>query len=487
MGFANWSPRAAWQRDPYIVAGSALLFLSLIFGGGGAEGPFRNGLLEAGGALLLVAAIAGHFSNRPLPGEAAAPVALLCATLLLMALQLIPLPPDMWASLPGRETAVVVDRLTGAPSWRPMSLDPEATRRTAAALLLPAGLLFAALPSRHRGLVVLARTIVIAALISALLGAIQISLGTPDALAPYGDPEPGAATGVFANRNHQSQLMLLALVATGLLIRVEEPQVRVRRRRGEFRFHLGWLLFPIFVALAVGAQSRAGLVLLAPALGAAVAVALNPKGTTRLFAFGLAAIAAAAAIYGISGNAMERLMNLQSSLTTEGRIISLPDVLYTMGQYWPWGSGFGTFDPVFRANENLDLVQAKYLNHAHNDHLEILIEAGLAGALLLGAAAVLILVRLVRLMRRPKRMGNPAPALAGFAMLVLLILHSLVDYPLRMDGLAAVAAIALAFFYSPAQLPEEAAEERASRRRRKGFADPNAGFGAARRDEGRVG
>ena len=49
------------------------------------------------------------------------------------------------------------------------------------------------------------------------------------------------------------------------------------------------------MALAVGAQSRAGTLLLIPALGATIAIALNPKGTTRLFAFALSAIAAVVA------------------------------------------------------------------------------------------------------------------------------------------------------------------------------------------------
>jgi O-antigen ligase len=399
--------------------------------------------------------------------------------LLVIALQLIPLPPQTWTALPGRETAAAAAALGGPVGWRPISLDPEATRRTAAALLLPAGLLLATLTTDNRGLLMLARAIVLGALLSALLGAVQISVGTPASLSPYGDPAPGVATGFFANRNHQAQLMLLGLVATSLLIRVEPPQVRLPRRGRDFRIHLGWLLFPMFIALAAATQSRAGLMLTIPALAAALVIALNPRGTARGFGLALAGIALAVGFLASSENALTRLATLQSLLITEGRVISLPDIMYTLNQYWPLGSGFGTFVPVFRANENLDLVGPTYLNHAHNDALELLIEAGLAGALLLALATLLLAMRLVHFMRRSNRARGTAPALAGTAMLVLLILHSLIDYPLRTDALAAVAAVALGFLFSPAQSADASSAQGTSRRRRrKGFADPNAGFGS---------
>lgn len=476
----GWSPKAAWQRDPLVISASALVFLSILLGGGGTEGPIRNAFLESGGALLLVACAAFHFSGRRLPAEAWGPLWLLGATLLAIALQLIPFPYDSWTELPGRETAAAVSEAAGLRGWRPLSLDPEATRRFAAALLLPAGVLLATMMSDNRGLVAITRAIVAGGLLSALLAAVQLSLGTPQSLAPFGIVEPGAGTGLFVNRNHQAQMMVLSLVATGLLIRLEPPQVRIPRKRGEWRLHLGWLLFPLFALLAVGSQSRAGIVLLAPALLAAVMIALNPKGMSRIFVVVIALIGAAAAVFAVSDRSWQRLMSLQSSLTTEGRLISMPDILYTMNQYWPWGSGFGTFIPVFRSNENLDLVGDRYLNRAHNEYLEMLIEGGVLGAVLLGLAAILLIAGLVRLIRRPQRAGNPGPALAGAAMLMLLILHSFVDYPLRIDAIAAVAAVAVGFLFSPAQVDEEALSSRRRQRRGKGFADPIGGFGAPR-------
>ena len=42
----------------------------------------------------------------------------------------------------------------------------------------------------------------------------------------------------------------------------------------------------------------------------------------------------------------------------------------------PWGAGVGAFDRVFRAAEPLALVAPTFFNHAHNDYLEALLEAG---------------------------------------------------------------------------------------------------------------
>lgn len=472
----RWPLEAAWRRDRIAFLAAGLVFLSILIGGGGVEAPLRNAIIESGGALLLVACAAFHFGKRPLPSEAAGPLWLLAATLLVIALQLVPLPPATWTQLPGRETAVAVSGAAGLDIWRPLSLDPEATRRFGAALLLPAGLVLATLMSDNRGLLTIARAIVAGALLSALLAAAQISMGTPQSLAPFGHVEKGAGSGLLVNPNHQATLMALALVVTGLLIRMEPPQVRIRRRHGEWRFHLGWLLFPLFALMAVGSQSRAGIVLLVPAVLAGIVIALNPKGAARLFALAVALLASAVAVLASSGDAWKRLMDLQSSLTAEGRVVSMPDILYTLGQYWPAGSGFGTFNPVFRANENLDLVVERYLNRAHNEYLELLIEGGLAAAFLLAFAALLLVLGLVRLVRMPRRAGNPAPALAGLAMIVILMLHSIVDFPLRIDSIAAVAAVAVAFFFSPAQAGADARSSGKRSRGRKGFSDPLAGL-----------
>jgi len=445
-------PRSGVFRGDFLFWGAAaLLCLSLILGGGGAEAPSLNGLLEAGGALLLCATLASHLTGgRPLPAAALAPVTFLLATLVLIAAQLVPLPPSWWANLAGREAAAAAYGLTGdATAWRPLSLDPEATRRFASSLLLPAGLFLAALRADRSGLVFMARIIVAGALISAVLAAAQLAFGLPAGLYPYGSPGAGVPTGLFANPNHQAQLMLAGLVLSGLLIRVGASQIRGRWLAGGPRIQLGWLLFPIFMVGTVATQSRAGIILIVPAALAATLIAVGGRGMARVFGVSIVAIGILAVIAAVIPGGLARGTDLQMELSAGGRITNLPDILFTLRQFWPWGSGFGTFVPVFKANENLDVMGNLFLNHAHNDLLELLIEGGLPVALLVSAALLAMAVRLWRLVVEA-RTTEPAIALAGLTIIVLAMVHGLVDYPLRMRSLAAVAAVALAcFVWSP--------------------------------------
>jgi O-antigen ligase len=426
---------------------AGLLLVSILLGGGGAEAPLQNGLLEAGGAVLLCVMTARHWTGDPLPPAAAAPLALLMAILLLVLAQLTPLPPASWEALPGREAAASIYALAGDQrTWHPLSLDPEATRSFAAALLVPAGLFAAAVTANHKGRLLLAKTVVAGALLSLMLSAGQLALGRSAALFPYGLPGAPVPTGLFANPNHQAQLMLAALVMSGIIVHFAgDPPRRHRRERPPF--HPAWLLLPLFLAGAVMTQSRAGLILLLPALIVAVLIAGRRRGLVRVLGLSTIAIAALAATMAMFSDGLA--LEIQQDLSAGGRITSFPDVIYTLDQFWPWGSGFGTFVPVFKANENLDLMGDLYLNHAHNELLELLIEGGLPMATLLAAALIAMVVRFCRL-AAARGSSEPVTALAGLAILLLALLHSLVDYPLRMAAIAAVAAIALAFFLSPA-------------------------------------
>ena len=117
--------RLDW-RDFLFGAGFAL---ALLFGGGGAEGPFQNGLISAIGALLLGIIAADHFSGaRPLQTSASLPLTIIGLLLIVAALQLVPLPASIWQSLSGRELVVSGLQQIGADGLpRPVSIDPRAT------------------------------------------------------------------------------------------------------------------------------------------------------------------------------------------------------------------------------------------------------------------------------------------------------------------------------------------------------------------------
>jgi O-antigen ligase len=112
-----------------------------------------------------------------------------------------------------------------------------------------------------------------------------------------------------------------------------------------------------------------------------------------------------------------------------------------MARYFPVGSGFGSFDAVYRAGEPLTTLGPYYINHAHNDFLELALEGGVLalGILILGIIWFAVrTMRVISARRQPKSL-----ALAGVAIIVVLLIGSTTDYPLRVPSLMAVMAIAL--------------------------------------------
>src|SRR3546814_10933219 len=82
---------------------------------------------------LLILAIL--LSARPVIAGADAAFWLLLATVLLVLLQLVPLPPAIWTALPGRD--VLLGALPGEAVWRPGSIVPSATINAASSLIVP--------------------------------------------------------------------------------------------------------------------------------------------------------------------------------------------------------------------------------------------------------------------------------------------------------------------------------------------------------------
>jgi hypothetical protein len=108
---------------------------------------------------------------------------------------------------------------------------------------------------------------------------------------------------------------------------------------------------------------------------------------------------------------------------------------------WLWGTGFGTFDLVYPFYETRDMVHVQYVNHAHNDFLELFLEGGLAAAVLLLVYAAAVAVRASRIARHPLQR-------LALLSIVVILLHSLVDYPLRTMAIAMTFAFFNALFFT---------------------------------------
>ncbi|RIX27003.1 O-antigen ligase family protein [Sphingomonas edaphi] len=449
-------PAGALRQAPFAngLFAAALVAVFLI-GGGGAEGFAKNGLLAAAGSLLLFSVLADQFGRAASIPRYSWPIAI--AGLLLLAvpvIQLIPLPAEMWKQLAGRENAVqALSQVGAANSWRPLTLDAEATIRSATVMLLPVALLLHTLRSsgahRHR----LLQLIAVSAAISGLIAAAQLALGSPSWLTFYGKPSVGAASGLFANPNHQALFMAIAMVVCAMLIRTM-PAVRSRRKSQVSGIKLAcWFGILFFAVMCLAAGARAGVLLLGLAIPGSLLIAMGSGSTLRWTAAlgGVLALLWLIVLLYPGTNSL----GLRESFRVgeDARYAYLPDILYTLEQYWKSGSGLGTFVQVFSPNENLDLAQRGFLNHAHNDLLEWLTETGVIGAAYLAIAAAALAYAVYRAVKVNHR---DLGIIMGAVLIILLaVLHSLADYPLRTLALASLFAFAVGLLGNPPKEREE--------------------------------
>ncbi len=133
-----------------------------------------------------------------------------------------------------------------------------------------------------------------------------------------------------------------------------------------------------------------------------------------------------------------------------------------IGALFPIGSGPGTYPDVFPAFQPLELGQW-FINHAHNDYLEWLFEAGLIAAALI----VLLLGLYVRQWLKIRASGSWSrfrfvQVGAGIGIL-LLLLHSLGDFNLHIPANITYLAFLMGIFFAD---PAPAVEPATPRRRR---------------------
>src|SRR5690606_12413055 len=125
------------------------------------------------------------------------------------------------------------------------------------------------------------------------------------------------------------------------------------------------------------------------------------------------------------------------------RLRSWPLVAETAQAHLPLGSGVGSFDPVYRSVEPLTEVDPTFFNHAHNDYLEIWLEAGWPGVLLLG---LFLFWYSRRTLAAWRAIGSPSMSMqrAASISIMAVLLHSAVDYPIRTLTMSVVFALVCA-------------------------------------------
>jgi O-antigen ligase len=343
------------------------------------------------------------------------------AILALVLVQLMPMPPDLWMSLPGRAAIAEQAAIAGLqPGWLPLSLSPSSTAATFAAALPLMALVALALTSPRLPVRQTAVAIVGSALAAWFLAALQFLGGGQKILHLHDYANWGFGTGFFANANHMATLLVLSVpVATAL------ATTMIARSRRDPRLALAAVVAVSGVA-AIGitlTNSVAGILLLPLAtIGSLCLVPTSLK--YRAFA---TAGALAAAVLGVVASSAILGTSLEDSAITRPGIWS--NTMAGIAHFWPIGSGLGTFTEVYPLFEEPDSIVSTYVNHAHNEYLEVLFETGLIGASLVTLTLASWVVFSVRAWRG--RAEDWLWPRAASIVIGLVLAHSAVDYPLR--------------------------------------------------------
>ena len=435
-----------------------LLFAPLVRGG---DRPLPLMALELVAIGILVLLGAG---GRAVDGAVRLSTALAWAIGLLVAyplLQLIPLPGDWWAALPGHAPYANVLDIVGEPSApRPLSIHPAATEYAWLALL-PCIAIFAAVQAFGRQR--LRRLAVFFALVcatEALLGILQAG-APPGSVLHFGNRYSDfAATGTYVNKNHFAALMAMALPimlqrwAIEMLPTVNErgevvkPHPRGADRRLALKIVLSASIVIALLALLL-TRSRAGIGSGLAVFALAAISIVGYAGTTgaRVVLAVVATCAMALAAYVGLTPILERFAPVEISTEFGGRLRLTVATVRAALDFLPFGSGLGTFGDVFRRYQADDHLVG-FIDHAHNDYAEAFLELGVVGIAVIALGALAYALRWRQVLRERRQSLGYLRLAAGLSVLAVVI-HSAFDFNLHIPANAIYFSFLAGLFFSP--------------------------------------
>jgi O-antigen ligase len=283
-----------------------------------------------------------------------------------------------------------------------------------------------------------------AGLLSAPLGLLQY-YGLADVLVPWTTtPEPGQAYGNLRQRNQFASLISMALIAALWLHAVHGRRVRAALAPGAL----------LLVVAAAAATSRTGLLELLLIAGSSTVLAWrerrrHPARPARLphplvlVSLVLAYFTAAWPLPQLAGSEVEGMLARLRDGAPEAhsRLLLWRNVIDLIARHpwagWGWGElKFAHYSTLYAGPRFVEI-----LDNAHNLPLHLAVELGIPAALLVcGGFGWLVLAA------RPWRETDPARLMA-WGLLAVIVLHSLLEYPLWFGPFQLVFGLCLGFLW----------------------------------------
>jgi len=237
----------------------------------------------------------------------------------------------------------------------------------------------------------------------------------------------GSPFGPYVNRNHFAGFMEL-IIPLGLALLVF---------RGAKRELVP--LAGLFTMVSVGAlflsASRGGITSFVVELILLAFLAwMRHSGKLRLGTSALVLLAACAMISWLGmGEVVQRYSQIRPGEVSAGRRVSILKGTWRIFLDHPWkGTGLGTLVAVYPRYESL--YDGKVVDHAHNDYVELLAEAGIPGALCGLGFLVLLIGGAFSRLRAEQSSFSLAFHVGAFVACCGLLVHGFVDFNLHLPS-----------------------------------------------------
>ncbi|MDG2380185.1 MAG: O-antigen ligase family protein [Pirellulaceae bacterium] len=372
--------------------------------------------------------------------------------IVLIVLQLFPLPPNALQVMSPTQTELLPMWNASAASlgtWQTVSLSPERTRR-GLCLLVAYSVLFMVTYQRLRSLTDIERLlkwIALAAISMAVLGLLQYLLGNGKFLWIYEHPSRNTlhtVKGPFANQNHYAHFLAIGMAP--LIGWLTAAAQREKSQKFHFQTAVEQKRFsphtPMFLSLGLVTVAFAGLqcfsrggilIILLVACTCLVMLTTTRQINRKTLFYGIGLLSTISVAILIHGR--QRLLARLGTITA-GSLDQI-DPSGARRRIWTavadavpdfawWGSGVGSHQNIYPVYMT-EWTEFGY-THAENGYLQVLLEAGIPGFLLVAALILLTGYWLVSSLRRST--SQQITTLSGvlLAIWIASIVHSFVDF-----------------------------------------------------------
>lgn len=430
------------------AAAAAFLVTAIILGGasGDGAGSIANAVLQILSLAIILYCLWADRRIR-LPTEAKPLIYIGFAFVIFCMLTFIPLPPGIWEALPGRERAAAGLRLI---DWEghalPFALSPQRTIASLMWVLPPLAAFLLTLRTADRGRKMLPVAILGLAILMVGLGVAQLIAGDV-ALRPYEVTNPGLAVGMFAGANHFATFLLCALPFSGYLAARAVRKQSGSKRVSGFAVAGATALFLVIGVGIIGSLAGYGLLVVIASATVLIYRKAAVGNLNALWLAGVAALFVGFLAIAFAGPLQEKALTGKFGDQRTSRKVMAQTTVEAIKESFPAGTGLGSFPLYYRTIEDPTAIGVEIINHAHNDYLEIALELGVVGVLLILAFLAWWATRSLQIWRSNVQ-GSDLGRVGSVIVLVVLV-HSLVEYPIRTSAIAAFFATACALMIPP--------------------------------------